>query len=84
MKIHFLMPEMPLFTSSEKVKSERVEGMNKFPECDECMNQSFDPFACETCEDACNFEPYEEEEDRVSDAEDMTIAEFKDFWRNAA
>jgi hypothetical protein len=48
------------------------------------MNKAFDPFQCEECEDACNFEPYEEEEDRTSDVEDMTIEEFKDFWRNAA
>jgi hypothetical protein len=58
--------------------------MNKFPECEDCMNKAFDPFQCEECEDACNFEPYEEEEDRTSDVEDMTIEEFKDFWRNAA
>lgn len=75
------MPEMPSSTSSREQKAEEVKGMNKFPECEDCMNKAFDPFQCEECEDACNFEPYESEEDRS--VEDMSIHEFVEFWRNA-
>ena len=53
--------------------------MDKFPECAECMNKEFDPFQCDTCEDACNFEPYEDDYDDSS--ESMSISEFKEFWR---
>jgi hypothetical protein len=56
--------------------------MDKFPECEGCMNKDFDPFQCDDCEDACNFEPYEEEEEDSS-VEEMNIHEFVEFWRNA-
>lgn len=79
------MPGMRLSISClNSSVEESTPQMNKFPECEDCMNKSFDPFQCEDCEDACNFEPYEDEEDSGSDAEDMTIEEFKDFWRHAA
>ena len=48
------------------------------------MNKSLDPFQCKDCEDACNFEPYEDEEDSALSAEDMTVEEFKVFWGRAA
>ena len=51
--------------------------MNKFPECEDCINRELDPFQCESCEDACNFEPYDDESESF---ETMTISEFKDFW----
>jgi hypothetical protein len=54
--------------------------MDKFPECESCMNKELDPFQCDDCEDACNFEPYEEEED--ASVEEMSIQEFVEFWRN--
>lgn len=57
--------------------------MNKFPECGDCMNKTLDPFQCKDCNGACNFEPCESGEDDYTDAEDMTIEEFKDFWRHA-
>lgn len=52
----------------------------KYPECEYCMNKEYDPLACDDCEDADNFEPYEEEED--SSVEEMNIREFVEFWRN--
>lgn len=55
--------------------------MDKFPECADCMNREFDPFQCESCEDACNFEPYEDEDQSEDSGQEMTISEFKDFWR---
>lgn len=57
--------------------------MDKFPECADCINKELDPFQCDSCEDACNFEPYEEDEE-LGDVEDMTLDEFKEFWRNVA
>lgn len=67
--------------SSDKLKTEKAESM-KYPECEGCINRELDPFQCEDCEDACNFEPYEDDFDD-DDVEDMTIDEFKEYWRNA-
>lgn len=70
-----------LFTFFHALMSEDDEEMDKFPQCADCMNKDFDPFQCQDCENASNFEPYEPEEE--DDIEDMTIDEFKEFWRNA-
>jgi hypothetical protein len=56
--------------------------VDKFPECADCMNREFDPFQCQSCEDACNFEPYEDGDEREDSAQEMTISEFKNFWRS--
>ena len=56
--------------------------MDKFPECEHCMNKEFDPFQCDDCDEASNFEPYEAEEEDSS-VEEMNIHEFVEFWRNA-
>lgn len=57
--------------------------MDKYPECANCINRELDPFECEDCDDASNFEPYEEDED-MEDSEEMTLEEFKEYWRNVA
>ncbi len=57
--------------------------MDKFPECADCINKELDPFQCDSCEDGCNFEPYESDDD-MEDSEEMTLEEFKEFWRNIA
>ena len=72
------MPETLSFISCQDSRSEDVD---KFPECAECMNREFDPFQCESCEDACNFEPYEDEYEPDDSTQEMTISEFKEFWR---
>jgi len=72
------MQAMPWFSSSDAQNTESDEDMDPFPECANCINKELDPFQCETCEDACNYEPYEDEDD--DEGESMTIAEFKEFW----
>jgi len=34
-----------------------------FPECSDCINREHDPFQCDTCEDASNFEPEDDDWD---------------------
>jgi hypothetical protein len=71
--------------SSEKTsgKDDEVKAEDKFPECESCINRKFDPEMCEDCEDACNYEPGDDEEDFFEDdTEDMTIQEFKVFWNS--
>jgi len=80
MKIHFLMPAMPLSSFSTR-KTDEVKAEDKFPECESCINRLYDPEQCDDCEDACNYEPGDDEEDFFEDdTEDMTIQQFKDFW----
>lgn len=82
------MPVMPSSTcSSEKTSSKEVpvKAEDKFPECESCINRVYDPEMCEDCIDACNYEPGDEEDDFFEDdSEEMTLQEFKDFWKNAA
>lgn len=52
-----------------------------FPECDSCINREFDPFQCEDCDDASNYEPAGDEDD----SQDMTLDEFRrTFFMEAA
>ena len=45
----------------------------EFPECGSCINREHDPFQCDDCEDASNYEP-----DEDSDSyEEMTYEDFK-------
>lgn len=84
MKIHFLMPAMPLSICSRKTD---VKAEDKFEECDSCVNRKYDPEQCDDCDEADNFEPYDDmDEDSLHDTEteDMTIEQFKDYWRDAA
>jgi len=84
MKIHFLMPAMPLFTSCPR-KNDPVKAEDRFEECDGCINRKYDPEQCDECEDADHFEPYEEEDSlHDEESEDMTIEQFKEYWRHAA
>lgn len=46
-----------------------------FEECDTCVNEEFDPFQCEDCEDASNYEPIEE----YDEEEAMTLDEFRNL-----
>jgi hypothetical protein len=48
----------------------------QYPECGSCLNREFDPFQCEDCEDASNYEP-DEDGDLEDQAEDMTLDEFR-------
>lgn len=58
-----------------------MKAEDKFPECETCINRVFDPDQCDSCEDACNFEPGDDEEDFFEDdSETMTIQQFKSFW----
>lgn len=52
----------------------------RFAECRTCINREFDPFQCETCEDASNYEPEEEGDD----IEDIDYGEFLGLIRQAA
>lgn len=86
MKILYQMPAMLL--STFLLKRTEMASTNKFEECSRCVNREFDPFECDDCVDACNFEPYEEDED-IDDSneeyvEEMTISEFKNFWKGQA
>ncbi len=85
MKIHFLMPAMPSSICSRR-KTDEVKAEDQYEECDSCVNRKYDPEQCEDCDDADNFEPYDDEEDSLHDVEteDMTIEQFKDYWRDAA
>lgn len=85
MKIHFLMPATPLSICSRKTDTVKAE--DRYEECDSCVNRKYDPEQCEDCDDADNFEPYDDmDEDSLHDTEteDMTIEQFKDYWRDAA
>lgn len=85
MKTHFLMLATPLFTCSQR-KTDTVKAEDKYEECDSCINRKYDPEQCEDCDEADNFEPYDDgDEDSLhdSEAEDMTIEQFKEYWRNA-
>lgn len=46
--------------------------MNKFFECEGCINAKLDPFQCQTCKKGSNWEG----EDT---SEELTFAEFKDL-----
>lgn len=85
MKIHFLTQAMPWSTCLQR-KTDPVKAEDKYEECDSCINRRYDPEQCEDCDEADNFEPYDDEEGSLHDeeAEDMTIEQFKDYWRNAA
>lgn len=86
MKTPFRMPATPLFTSLPR-KTDPVKAEDRFEECDSCINRKFDPEQCVDCDEADNFEPYDDdEEDSLHDeeSEDMTIEQFKHYWRNAA
>lgn len=80
------MPATRWFTSflgKKSSKDDPVKAQDKFPECENCINRHFDPDQCDTCEDACNYEPGDDEEDFFEDdSETMTIQEFKSFWNN--
>lgn len=87
MKIHFLMPVMPSSTCSKRKTEDVVKAEDKFEECDSCVNRKYDPEQCDDCDEADNFEPYDDfDEDSLHDeaSEEMTVEQFKDFWRNAA
>ena len=74
-------------SSSEKTssKDQAVKAVDKFPECENCLNRIYDTEMCDDCEDACNYEPGDDEDDFFEDdSEEMTIQEFKEFWKNAA
>ena len=54
----------------------------RFAECDSCVNDEHDPFACDSCEDGSNFEPYDDfEEDSV---EELTLQDFRGYFKVAA
>lgn len=54
---------------------------NKYEACKDCVNREFDPFECDDCVDADNFEPYDDEEEGC---EEMTISEFAEYWKDVA
>jgi hypothetical protein len=53
----------------------------QYPECENCVNREHDPFQCEECEGGDRFEPYEDEEEMVTE---MTYPEFIESLREAA
>lgn len=86
MKTHFLMQAMPWSICSQR-KTDTVKAEDKYEECDSCINRKYDPEQCEDCDEADNFEPYDDEDEgslHDEEAEEMTIEQFKDYWRNAA
>ena len=64
------------------------EEFQQYPECERCLNRRLDPFQCETCEDACNFEEDAEDDfdsdDDSDDVIEMTYHDFMDFFKDAA
>ena len=76
----------PWFTCFSPKKSEdAVKAEDRYPECETCINRIYDQDQCEDCVDGDNYEPGDDEDDFFEDdPEDMTIEEFKDYWRNAA
>jgi len=85
MKTLYLMRVTPLFTSLPRKTEDTVKAEDKFEECDSCINRKYDPDMCEDCDEADNFEPYDDEDSLYDEeTEDMTIGQFKEFWRNAA
>lgn len=71
------MPATLLYICSKSSKDDAMTVKCRYPECDSCINKEFDPFQCDTCEDGSNYESED-------DSEELTYAEFKDLFRNAA
>lgn len=75
------MPATLLFISSNvQPKADEDDDMpseDLYPECATCINREYDPFECESCTEASN---YEEE----SDEEELSYPEFIDLFRDAA
>jgi hypothetical protein len=80
------MPAMPSSTCSSPTTSEAevTKCAYRYPECETCANHVYDPDTCDYCEDGDCYEEGDFEEDFFDRPEDMTIDEFKDFWKNAA
>ena len=77
------MPATPLSTCLRQLeKAEVPVASDKYPECENCVNREFDPFACEDCEDADNYEPEDSAADDFEESVDMNISEFKHYWEN--
>lgn len=36
--------------------------MNKYPECETCLNREYDPFQCDMCEEGSHYENEDSEE----------------------
>jgi len=72
------MPATLLFICSKKPKNkeEKLE-MGDFEECETCINREFDPFQCDSCEDASNYESED-------NSEELTYTEFIDLFKDAA
>lgn len=54
----------------------------KYAECDSCINREYDPFECESCEDASNFEPYDDDMD--DEESSMSYSDFVQWFKQAA
>jgi len=57
-----------------------LKGPKGYPECKSCVNGEFDPFACETCEDGSNYEPYDDDMS-VEEAESIDYRDFIKIYR---
>lgn len=57
---------------------------SKFPECESCINRELDPFACDDCTDANNYEPDEDLDTADTAVEELSYADFIELFRNAA
>lgn len=51
----------------------------KYEECRRCVNHEFDPFQCEDCDKASNFEAKEPDDEDFY--QEMSISEFAEVWK---
>ncbi len=72
------MPVTPWFMCARTPNSEpQMACRNKYPECANCINREYDPFQCDDCEDASNFESDSDDDDAFDNSEELSFDEFK-------
>lgn len=72
------------YSLTKKSEESEVKSAYRYEECETCANHQYDPEMCDECDEGDMWEPGDTEEDFFDRPEDMTIDEFKDFWKDAA